>query len=408
MKSYLFALNTTFCLFAGVSFSQSAPPKVYINFVSHNEPLDNLDQSSNYNAMKTKVLTLASVIDSKGAAWNLQTCSGFVQGAITAESLSNNLFRTLATSPYLDNIEIDPRYKNVSTFGTMADLYHVLGDLGANRTHTLGGFLADAGQADWFPYETPQSSTSSLYPTETWQCEIMWGAASLSHTNDIDNWGIWKPDNVNTFYTHYPSRAVWYIGNGCSPEGTAYPANPGSFDSTDNVSSITHPLKGFIDSIQNHLLPWDKFYNYSITINQSAFGPTLFSKIAQICDSVNSWGTSKIEWSLLTDRLTTFQTWSITNSIDYSQWECGTSYLAGLDKPTIYDIEIFPNPVSEQITIRSQSPIVQKIIISDVSGKQLKFIELKDEVILSTLDLVNGTYFIDNDNGNCYKILLIH
>ncbi|MGB3946693.1 MAG: hypothetical protein WBM13_01805, partial [Bacteroidia bacterium] len=131
-----------------VNANAQTQPKVYVNFVSHNEPDDQLQSNSNYTAMKALVLQLADTINTKGAAWNLQTCAGFVQGAVSVDGTTNNLFRTLAMAPYVDNIEIDPRYKS-NTFGTLADLYHVLGTLGANRTHTLGGFLADTSQADW-------------------------------------------------------------------------------------------------------------------------------------------------------------------------------------------------------------------------------------------------------------------
>lgn len=62
-------------LFLGIMpyylISQSSAPPVYINFVSHNEPGDTLDDSAHYIAMKTKVLTLASIIDSNNAAWKV-------------------------------------------------------------------------------------------------------------------------------------------------------------------------------------------------------------------------------------------------------------------------------------------------------------------------------------------------
>lgn len=414
----LFASSITF-----YSLAQSTPteltatrPPVYINFVSHNEPDDQLDQSGNYFAMKALVLQLADTINSRGAAWNLQTCAGFVQGAISNESLADNMFRTLANTTYIDNIEIDPRYKT-NTFGTMADLYHALGALGANRTHTLGGFLA-ADTPDWYQYEAPQVSTSMFYPTETWQCEIMWGAASLNHNNDIDNWGIWKPDTESMFITHNPARNVWYIGNGCSPDGTDYtinmatgqPMNPGSFDATDNVSDITTPLKAFIDSIQMHEKPWLGFYNYSITINQSDFGPTLFSKIAQICDSVNSWGTDKIVWSKLTDRLVTFNTWSASTQIPYFQWDCGEVWpYAGVENPTSIEARIYPNPSNGLFQVELPEVVNGDINITNIYGQVIKTLDLHSQNF--SIDLSNeapGIYMIhlrEGDRGSTYRFI---
>ena len=400
-----------------VNANAQTQPKVYVNFVSHNEPDDQLQSNSNYTAMKALVLQLADTINTKGAAWNLQTCAGFVQGAVSVDGTTNNLFRTLAMAPYVDNIEIDPRYKS-NTFGTLADLYHVLGTLGANRTHTLGGFLADTSQADWVQYEAPQTSTSNFYPPETWQCNIMWGAASMNHTNDIDNWGIWKPDNVNTFYTHNASRPIWYIGNGCSPDGTDYtinqmtqqPNNPASFDPTDNASDVINPLQRLIDSISNHLLPWDRFYNYSITINQSGFGTTLFSKIAQVCNSINAMDSSKVEWALLTEKLSKFQTWSNTNAIDYSQWECGEIYVASNidEKKQFNNIHIFPNPAQDYFIISNDNTSKNNVIVTDILGKTIAEFATEAETKISTQQWENGLYILKMDNGFSSRLQVVH
>lgn len=377
-------LKSTFAVMLAVTaFSQSTPPPVHINFVSHNEPSPAYQTNPGYAASRTKVLELAAIIDAAGAAWNLETCADFVKGAMDTEGAANNLFRTLAGAQYVDNIEIDPRYKS-NSYGNVADLYHILDSLGANVTHTLGGFVwwtsnAGAQPIDWFPYESELVSTSTDYPPVHWQCEIMWGAGSyLPHTHDIDNWGIWKPDNVNTFTTHNPARNVWYIGNGCSPLGTDYtsqPQNPGSFDPTDDVTDVTIPLKAFIDSIQHHLLPWDQYYNYSITINQADFGTTLFNKISDICDSVNAWGTDKIVWSKLTDRLADFQQWSDSFNIQYSQWDCGQVWpIVGLNETTQEEITLFPNPTNGLFQIELSDLTNDVLEIVNVYGQTVKTI----------------------------------
>lgn len=397
--TFLFLL-TTFTLKA------QQKPIVYVNFVSHNEPDDSLDLGSNYAPMKALVLQLADTINTKGAAWNLQTCADFAKGARQNESPSNNLFRTLAGTPYIDNIEIDVRYKD-NIFGTLADLYHVLGELGANRTHTLGGFLSDTADADWFQYESPQLSTSPFYPQESWQCQIMWGAASLNHTNDIDDWGVWRPDNVTTFYTHNPARPVLYIGNGCSPDGTIFPANPGSFDPTDNVTDVINPLRRLIDSIANNQLPWDKFYNYSITINQSGFGNTLFSKIALICDSINAMDTSNVQWSLLTDRLNKYQNWTGSNSSIFSQWECGAIYVS-VEENSINEIQLYPNPTNDILTIKPMDGMAHSINVYNLIGDKITALNFENETTISTANWKNGFYFITNENGNTQKLQVLH
>ena len=70
--TFLFLLTT-------FTFNAQQKPIVYVNFVSHNEPNDNLDLDSNYTPMKALVLQLADTINAKGAAWNLQTCADFAK-----------------------------------------------------------------------------------------------------------------------------------------------------------------------------------------------------------------------------------------------------------------------------------------------------------------------------------------
>lgn len=146
----------------GSVFSQA--PKVYINFVSHNEPNENLQAPLPFNIMVTKVLQLASIIDNKGASWNLQTCDGFAKGALDFQGANSNIFKTLKQPPYNDNLEIDPRNKQ-TLYPTIADLYHTLDSLGASPTTTLGGFIYSSTTStlpDWFEYQDTIIPTTSM------------------------------------------------------------------------------------------------------------------------------------------------------------------------------------------------------------------------------------------------------
>lgn len=393
-------------LSTGSIFAQA--PIVYINFVSHNEPNQNLHLSGNYLPMKSNVLQLAAIIDSKFAAWNLQTCDGFAKGALDNEGAANNLFKTLAAFPYSDNIEIDPRPKQ-SFYPTIADLYHIIDSLGGNPSTTLGGFVYSTtnqtlAPIDWYQYQDTVYSSSASYPTVKWKCNIMWGAGSYPpHNDDIEDYGIWKPDTVsytntfNAFYNHNPQRNVWFIGNGCPPANTNHPVNPGSFDSTDAVTDVTTPLKNFIDSIQGNLLPQNKFYSVCITINQSSFGPTLFSKISQICDSVNSWGTTKIQWANLSEKLTAFQSWQLSTGLDSSKWLCGQTITSIEKNDKSGNFNVYPNPFNNILSVEVSGKRERAIEIFDFLGRVIFSQTIQSELTVDPSEFPTGIYLIKVD-----------
>jgi len=394
-----------------VNFVTAQAPAVYINFVSHNEPADILNQDPEYSASKAYVLQLAAIIDSYQAAWNLETCDRFVAGALSVEGQANNVFRTLSTN-YPNYIEVDPRSKNWMVGNNIADTYHLLDSLGANPTTTLGGFIYSSPAMppiDWFDYEVTKYSTSPNYPTVAWNCNIIWGAGSPNHSNDFYDWGIWKPkaastsNTFNDFYQHEPLNNIWYIGSGCPPDGTVNPANPGSFDPTDNVSDVTGPLKSFIDSIQNNQLPQDKFYSYSITINQSDFGPTLFAKISQICDSVQLWGATKIKWGTLTQKLTAFQTWSAANSNAISQWQCGETL--GLNENDGIEFEFYPNPASNNFTIKTNDNDSHLFKVHDILGNLIFEKTTSNQLVTDVSNWSNGLYIVSIDDRSIRKFI---
>ena len=368
-------------------------PIVYINFVSHNEPNDDLNTFVNFNSTKLKVLQLADIMNMKGAAWNLQTCDEFAKGALDIQGATSNIFRDLATSPYDDNIEIDPRNK-MSVYTNIADLYHVLDSLGANPTTTLGGFLYSPSP-DWFKYQKPVNSVS--FPGVSWNCNLMWGAGSPGHSNDYNDYGIWKPDSVtaSTFITHNDGRNIWYVGNGCQP---IY-----ALDSTENIADILTPLKAFIDSLQTSKLPQEKFYCYSITINQSHFGPTLFSKVSTICDTINAWGSDKIQWATLTDKLNIFENWQ-SNPSQYSQWKCGEMSTGLIEKKNI-DFSIFPNPSQGIIELNTNDNQEHNIIIYSALGKEIMTTIFINNEVIDLSEAPSGIYIGTLDNEKTFKIV---
>lgn len=367
-------------------------PAVYINFVSHNEPADNLQSPINFNNAKNKVLQLAGIINLKGASWNLQTCDGFATGAYNTEGVANNIFKTLAAAPFNDNIEIDPRNKN---FTNIADLYWLLDTLGANPSNTLGGFLYSP-TPDWFQYQNTIQGIN--HPWIKWNCNMMWGAGSPGHSNDYNDYGIWKPDSSTpaAFQKHNSKRNIWFIGNGCQPIF--------ALDSTENISSILTPLKQFIDSIQKGQLPQNKFYCYSITINQSHFGPTLFQKVSQLCDTINNWGTSKVVWATLSQKFSAFQTWQ-TNPDDYSQWKCGQK-VTNVIENNMGTIKLYPNPSNGRFKIILDDTQIHTMTVYSLLGEKIKSHTFNSNDYVNLTFLPKGIYIISIDNSGFYKITI--
>ncbi len=405
ITTFLFTIVLCSKLFA------QTPPVVYINFVSHNEPNDNLHTSINYLDMKTKVLELASIIDSKGAAWNLQTCDGFARGAVNNETnpTVSNVFKTLTSGSYSDNIEIDPRPKttNASLYN-IADTWNYLNTLGCNPTHTVGGFVYSTQDAttqpiDWWVFQ--DEITSKSLPLTKWKASIMWGAGSYKpHTNDLNDYGIWKPDAVSytstleSFYKHNPNNTVWYIGNGCQPIQ--------SLDADKNIDDILIPLKDFVDNVQNKTLPQNKFYVYSVTINQREFGSVLFQKISDFCDVINSWGTSKIQWKKLSEKFSLFQSWQSTTGLEYSQWNCGTSPTLGVSKNEYNNNTIYPNPSNGIYYMEFSDNQSHSIEVFDVLGHLIlkKEIQSKDKIDMNQHN--KGIYLLRIDNKEIKKIII--
>jgi hypothetical protein len=374
-----------------------------------------LNTNTNYTNAKNNVLSLAGILSNKGAKWNLQTCDEFVLGALNVDNYADNVFRTLETN-YPNLIEIDPRSKVEIPGNNIADTYHLLDSAGANPTTTLGGFIyysAGSPPIDWQNYLVTMYSQSLDYPTVAWDCNLIWGAGSPNHAYDFYNWGIWKPKgsstnataNASLFYTHEPTNSIWYIGSGCPPDGTSQPTNPGSFDPSDNVSDITTPLKAFIDSIQDHQLPWDRVYNYSITINQRDFGTTLFNKLAQICDSVNAWGTSKIQWATLSEKLNHFNATSLTNS----QWYCNEFWPFAQLSEKENDAQVYPIPSDGIIEVEFPELFKGSLMVLDLYGKAIKSMDIESSKF--NIDLTNepsGIYFIQligENNDSKIKVI---
>lgn len=392
-------MNKTVLLFSTLFLSTelfyAQAPKLYFNLVSHNEPNDNLDDFFPFQKSRGLVLQFADLVKSKNARWNLQTCDGFVEGALAHETANANVLRTLASATYNSHVQIDPRNKN-NAGRNIADLVYLLDSCGADPSNTLGGFVwfsNNSSQIDWFQYQ--DTIYGNVHPAR-WKADLMWGAGSLPpHTNDINDYGIWKPDTTNTFHTHNSDRTVWYIGNGCAPV----------LDSLDDETQIIADLQARVDSLQQGYFDASGFYSYSITINQNQFGPMLFQKLATIMDSVNVLVTeNKVVWALLEEKFTAFQNdWQATPD-DAWLWLCGQSQTPTGTAllPDASGLRYYPNPATQFLQLEHNKYILEYLRLYDFSGRLVQ--QLQPQSYQTQLDLsgiASGIYTLEvRSNGS--------
>lgn len=369
-------------------------PKLYIHIVSHNEPTDNIESSVIiFNKFKNNALQMADIINSKNAKWNLQTSDGFVLGALqyqAAGTSSTDIFETLSNPPYNDNIEIDPRSKNKNG-RNIADQWYLLDSCGANPTTHLGGCIYSTTNPilqpiDWLQYRNP--IIGNIYGN-SWQCSIITGAGSYPpHTNDLNDFGIFKPDTTNNFYSHNPNKNLWCMGTGCAPV----------LDSLDNEQDIIDLIQGQVDSIQNGLWPQNKFYVTRIMTNQREYGPLFFRKISKVIDSLNLIPSSKLQWATIGETFTAFQTWRTISGLGHSQWLCGQTTTDVQNLETNDKFLIYPNPFSNKVSIDFADNQKHKIEVVDYLGSILFSRITNANSIIDLSKISNGIYLIRIDN----------
>lgn len=374
-------------------------PKLYIQIVSHNEPTDNLQQALNYAQAKNNALQFANIVNSKNVKWNLQTSDGFVMGARQDEiSTSTNIFKTLANLPYTDNIEIDPRSKNNSG-RNIADQWYLLDSLGAKPTTTVGGFIYhvcppnSSSLIDWWQYE--DTVTGTYYGNKV-KFNLLSGAGSLApHCNDLNDFGIFKPDTTDNFYQHNPNRNLWCMGVGCAPV----------LDSLDDEQAIIDLIQGQVDSIQSGLWPSNKFYVTRIMTNQREYGPVFFQKITKVIDSLNLISNTQLQWATIGETFTAFQAWQTSSGLEFSQWLCGETMAGIADNITKEDFKIYPNPSTGIYNFVFNDEANHSVSIYDSRGRimESKSISNSDQINISKWS--TGLYFIHVDNKFVEKLM---
>lgn len=385
MKSKILLFGLLFLF--GVLKAQK--PILYIQLVSHNEPTDNLDASPlKYNAAKTNALQMADLVVQKKVKWNLQTSDGFVIGALNFESnpLISNFFKTIASPPYHDYIEIDPRSKNKDG-RNIADQWYLLDSLGANPSYSVGGCIysttdANKSPIDWEKYK--DTLPGDIYPIK-WKAKFITGAGSYPpHQDDLNDFGIFKPNTATDFYTHNAETKLWCLGTGCAP----------LLEATTNEQEIIDLIQGQVDSIQNGLWPSDKFYMTRIMTNQSDYSPEFFTKLTTILDSLSLIDSTKLKWATFSETFAAFEQWQIEKNTDYSQWSCGQVSTGINSAESTAEFAVYPNPFSDFVTIKFRVEKLLNIQLLDVFGRIILEQSVNSNVSLDLSSLPTGIYIV--------------
>jgi hypothetical protein len=379
------------------SITSAQTPKLYIHFVSHNEPIEDLQFPINYAKAKVKMLQMVEIIDSANLKWNVQSSDGFVFGARNDQNnTSTNIFKTLASAPYQDNVEIDPRSKNLFN-QNIADQWYLIDSLGGNPTHALGGCIYSTNNVadhpiDWEQYRNPIIGTVH---GNSWQCELITGAGSYPpHENDLNDFGCFKPDSPANFYQHNENQNLWCIGVGCAPV----------LDSLSNEQAIIDLIQGQVDSIQLGLWPADKFYVTRIMTNQSEYGPLFFSKIRKVIDSLSTISSSQLVWANIGETFSAFQDWRNSSTLLFSQWQCGETYNY-INELTDIKFDFYPNPTSDILSINFEDQNSHLIKIIDFTGKVIFESNIISATNLNVQQFENGVYYAVIDSVQTIKFI---
>jgi hypothetical protein len=116
-----------------------------------------------------------------------------------------------------------------------------------------------------------------------------------------------------------------------------------------------------------------------------------FNSTGSLAGSVLPAGTTTITWTL-TDEA--------GNSTDCS-FDILVNDFSGLTNLSKYNISIYPNPTNSNLTINSENEIIEKITISDITGKIIKQVSAnKNQVLINLSKNANGIYFAEIQTNN--------
>jgi len=382
--------------FIALNIKSQTPPKLYIQFVSHNE--DNIGYKDNINqylAARNNLKSVAQGFQTRNVKWNLGSDYSMLFAALKYDTNSvivntagKNILKYLKEDY---GVECDPHsHESKYNYGTIAYLHSQLGFTPSNN---MSGFLWNTTQNGNWWYDYQNGSVSDSVPSYTWNPDVMWGAATPQHTLDLENWGLWKPKDVASFTTvHTPSNTLINCSQGCKIK----------VEDTSQVMVIVNQVVSAINKIQGGQAPASGIYNTSIFFSEGKINTLPFrTKLNTIADSLAKYVTQgKLEWKTITE---VGNYWKTTYAAQPFIRNCDFSAV-GLNENAIENsLSIFPNPANYFFNVKLKGYNLERISIIDILGKEVynkQFSDNENEQMISTEKFNPGVYFLKiNSSG---------
>lgn len=322
IKIFFFALTIlSFCCIENIKTQPVTP--VYLTFTTHNEDAEPYNNFFYYRTRRNFVVQLADSIVNKGAKWNFQSdwkfllaVKNFDTGSVVLNTNGKNLIKWLIEDK---GIDCDPHSHEANGYN-YADVAYLHSQLGISPSKIAGGFLYDTiiGGNNWENLEN--GIYGRVYTSYFWKPDILWGGGTPSHVNDPQNYGAWKPQSMENYYIHDPSKHLTLIGNGC---------NNKIYD-TSLVSTVVQRIRNITSAVNYGVFPDTGFYTATVHTQIGSLNASQILKVCQFIDSLKTFVTQgKVIWKNLDE------IYDIWNS-DYDKKPFWTSCS---DLPELYSYE---------------------------------------------------------------------
>ncbi len=189
-------------------------PDILVSIVMHvEEDPDFYNNSSLFFTHRASLLSFANTLHSKGVMFNYQSDWNFYKAVKRWDTgapgtSGKNIVRYMKENL---GFEIDP-HAHESTYN-YADVAFLISDLGVPPSHTAGGMIVSPAEDSileqfWSPI------VGWIYPSYSWQAEILWGGGTRGHVNEEALWGsgVWRPQDKEHFTQHDDSAPLPNVG----------------------------------------------------------------------------------------------------------------------------------------------------------------------------------------------------
>jgi hypothetical protein len=277
-----------------------------------------------------------------------------------------------------------------------ADVAHLFSLIGVTPQLVVGGFLYDTVVNAMEPGNNWTDMQDSIggyfFQNIKWKPEILWGGGTMNHSDDLNNFGVWMPNDFNNIYSSSNSGTLTMVGNGCSA----------LLQDTTDINNIISYIRTTVNNIETGIFPDSGFYVTRIMLNQRNFTqPALFQKISDVIDSIAPLvANGEVVWSHITE---TRNDWQQHYNSKSFQWTCGWEYNSVNDiSIPDFNLKIYPNPLNDILIIENYNTNKNYTIdLYDLQGRKIisSSCNHASQLEIDTHDLVNGIYCLKISDG---------